>query len=553
MALTLRLVTPQGEETTRSVEGDEILIGRAPECGIVLPDASISRRHARLFARDGRWFVEDLGSRNGTAVNGVRILREVRLEAGTSIVLGGSRIEVLAVPATPWEREIEDPSSGKLTRLVSARSLLDVSMELSVPGKEPGGAACRRLAERFELLTDVHAALDRSGSLDELFGLILDRVFVHLEPEQAAIYLSVPEGGHRCAASRSVDGEAGAVLHSRSLLAEVAGRGMSALVLDAQTDSRFSEAQSLVTSGVRSLAAAPLLDPEEGPLGMIVIGSLLHRRRFEEGDLEVLTALASVAAMRIRNLRLAEEAAERRRLEEEIALARRIQEALLPDALPEVAGWSLWGRTVPSRGVSGDMFTVVEREDGRLVVLVADVSGKGIGAAFLTASLEALTALPIREGSAPGRVLRSAGHLLHQRTPPEKFATAFLAVLDPPSGALTWSNAGHLPAFVVSPDGSCRMLAATGKPLGLFPDEEYEEREDGISRGEMLVVYTDGLTEAARNGEEFGVERLAAACSEAAGEPPSVLADRIGRTLEEFAGGGVFADDRTLVILKRDR
>lgn len=206
--------------------------------------------------------------------------------------------------------------------------------------------------------------------------------------------------------------------------------------------------------------------------------------------------MALVAAMRIRNVRLAQEVAERRRLEHEVALARGIQQVLLPETLPKVEGWELFGATTPSRGASGDMFKVVERAGPELVFLVADVSGKGIGAAFLTASLEALTAVPIHDGYPPARILNNGNRLLCERTPPEKFATAFLAVLEPVTGVLTWSNAGHPPAFIVAPGGEVRRLEATGAPVALFPDSRYPERREVIASGETLICYTDGFTEA---------------------------------------------------------
>ena len=172
---------------------------------------------------------------------------------------------------------------------------------------------------------------------------------------------------------------------------QVVEERQAALVLDAQTDERFHEAMSLLDAGVRSLVAAPLLDPG-GALGLIVLGSRLTVRQFAEEDMELLASLASVAAMRIRNVHLAEEAAERKRLEQEVALAREIQVGLLPDSLPEVEGWDIVAGNIPSRGVSGDFFKVEMRHDeSEVVLMLSDVSGKGIAASLLTA-LEALSA-----------------------------------------------------------------------------------------------------------------------------------------------------------------
>ncbi len=547
MKLLLRVVTPDGVEVVRSFDQDEVVLGRASECDLAVADRSVSRRHARLFRVSGCWWVEDLGSRNGTVVDGVRVLGEAPLEEGSTIRVGGS---VISVESGSGRGSPEDPSSGKHARYVPATSLLEA---LTVKGRPAAEGADRlaRVVERLQLLNEVHQALARPWSLQELLAMILDGVFMHLRPEQGAIFLRENDGSYACVANRSERETGPATLYSRSLLREVAEKGMAALVLDARTDSRFAAARSLVTSGVRSLAAAPLLGPD-GPLGMIVVGSRLHVRQFDEEDLELLTSLASVAAMRIRNLHLAEEAAERRRLEREVALARRIQQALLPETLPEVAGWELWASTIPSRGASGDMFKVVERKGPELVFLVADVSGKGIGAALLTASLEALTAVPIQDGYSPSQILNGGNSLLCDRTPPEKFATAFLGVLNPATGVLTWCNAGHPPGLVLEREGGARRLDATGVPVGLFAEARYEEMEELIAPGEMLVLYTDGFTEAeSAEGEELGVDGLVALCRKHRHRAPEEFGAVLARELESFAGEGAFADDRTLVVARR--
>lgn len=548
MTLVLRICPPVGVEVVNRFQGDEVILGRSSECDLVVPDQSVSRQHARLFRNEGGWWVEDLNSRNGTVVDTVRITTRAPLEEGSSIRMGSSLIVVESGSdvRTPAEKE-----SDSHTQYVPAVTLLE-GLQLRRRKTDGPGATTQleELASRLELLNEVHQALAKPWALSDLLSMILDRVFEHLQPEQAAIFLREADDAYTCAASRSKTEGGAAVLYSKSLLSEVAGRGMSALVLDAQMDSRFAEAQSLLTSGVRSLAAAPLLDPD-GPLGMIVVGSRIHVRQFGENELELLTSLASVAAMRIRNLHLAEEAAERRRLAREVALARRIQEVLLPSAFPDVPGWELWGTTIPSRDASGDMFKVVELEDGRIAFLIADVSGKGIGAALLTASFEALTAVPIQDGYPPSLVLGRAGRLLCERTPVEKFATVFLGVLEPESGMLTWSNAGHPPALVLQPDGGIRRLEATGMPVGLFLGAEYEEHSERLAPGETLVLYTDGFTEVETDEGELGVEGLIELCRHHVGRPPGELAAAVAQEIEALGGEDAFSDDRTLVVARR--
>ncbi len=546
--IVLQVVSNAAGMFERRFTGEEVVVGRSSSADLSVPDPSMSRRHARLRLDGGAWRVEDLESRNGTMLNGSKIVGASPVAAGDILTVGSSRITVMSV-AEAEPAHTPDASSHTVFR--NAAELLADSSPTPLP--ERLDREVRRYAERFRLLTEIHAALGRSISLDELLELILDRAFEHLAPEDGALFLRLPDDRYVCAAHRSRrKGDTPPVI-SMQLLREVAEKGQAALVLDTTTDSRFNQAASLVSAGVRSLVAAPLLDPE-GSFGMIVLGSTFGIRQFTEEDMELLTALASVAAMRLRNVRLAEEAAERRLLEEEVALARRIQKALLPERLPEIAGWSLHGATTPSRGVSGDMFRVTLLEDGTTAsVLVADVSGKGMAASILTASLEALTAGPIAAGLGPAEVFNVASKLLFARTPPEKYATAFLAEVDTSSGTVRWANAGHNPAVVVRCHGEIETLKATGTPLGLLPVSRYEAREVALQPGEWLVVYTDGITEAeSPDEEEYGMERLLALCRAHRAEDATDMAASLGSDVERFVRGVPYADDRTLVILKRE-
>src|SRR6185312_5828578 len=389
-----------------------------------------------------------------------------------------------------------------------------------------GEAGLRRYADRLKLLNEIHQALGQSLSLDGLLGLILERALDHLRPDRGAILLKEADGELRPAAIRSITGDLAEMRFSRSLVREVTEKNMAALVLDTLTDVRFAEAPSILFSGVRSLVAAPLLGPE-GALGMIVLESRLQVRQFGEEDLELLVSLAAVAALHLRNLRLVLEAEERRRLEEELALARRIQVALLPSQLPEVAG----------------------RE---LVLMIADVSGKGMAASLLTASLQAFSAGPIEDGLPPDEICVRLSRLLFRRTPPEKFATAFLAVLETATGLLRYTNAGHNPSVIVRAGGEVEALGPTGVPLGLLPGARYRAAETTLAPGDLLVLYTDGIAEAADpDDEEYGLERIQRVCALHRKYACPALAAALEEDLETFARGVPFADDRTLVLARR--
>lgn len=396
----IHVVPADGQAFDYPFESDSVIVGRSSASDLVLADKFLSRKHARLFVQDGEMMVEDLGSRNGTLLNGSPVQEPTPVQTGDVIKLSGSVISL---------QDDETASSAPPVDLdlghTVFRDASDIMQSSSSAGTTTirGEAALRNYADRLRMMNEVHQALNESLSLDELLEMILDRVFEHLQPEQGVVFIKDSSGGIRPAAQRRVPGLESDYLYSKTLIKEVTEKGLAALVLDVASDDRFADAQSIVASGVRSLVAAPLLGPE-GSLGMIALNSRLHVRQFSEEDMELLTSLAAVAAMRIRNVALAEEAAERHRLEEELALARRIQVGLLPDELPDPEGWVIHAGNVPSRGVSGDYYQIVERgEKSELVVMVADVSGKGMGASLLTASLEALSAGPIEEGHSPWR------------------------------------------------------------------------------------------------------------------------------------------------------
>lgn len=551
LEIKLHVVPGQGPPFERIFEGASMVIGRASECDLVIEDRFLSRRHSRLFLQEGRLMVEDLGSRNGTRVNGHPIIGTKEVGIGDLLEISGSVISLRrASDPVSVLSVVEDRQPNRKTIFRKASSLLS---EASVARELEDTEALRQYAERLKLLNEVHQALASSIDHGELLELILDRVFDHLRPGHGAIFLRVGEDEYEQAAGRSIVPGRDDQYHSHSLLEEVAGKGLAALVFDIEDDDRFAAAQSLLVTSFRSLVAAPLLDPV-GSQGMIVL-SAERGRRFKEEDMELLVSLANVAALSLRNVALAEEAVERRRLGEELALGRRIQVALLPDSLPEVPGYSLFADNIPSRGVSGDYYQILERCEGQeLVLMVADVSGKGIAASLLTASLEALAAGPIEDGHPPEDVFRRISRRLFHRTPTEKYATAVLVVIDTGSGRIRFANAGHNPFLILEENGEARQLAATGPPLGLLSESTYEPAELQLAEGATLLLYTDGLTESTNpEEEEYGLGRLIEAAQTHLPLDLEALSRALSEDLRRFAEGTPIPDDLTLVMARRQR
>lgn len=540
--LRLRVTPPIGEPFEHLCEGDAVVVGRSSKADLVLSDRFLSRQHARFYREGDGWMVEDLGSRNTTLLNGRPLAVPARVGAGDLVKLSETVIAVEGLDTAPPRPKGEDSARTSSSDTIVLRSASELL-----------AAAERESAGRLKLLNEVHRALAAPLSLEELLEAILDRTFAHLGPEEAVIFLKKPHGGLERAAGRRLPSARGDFFYSRSLESEVAEKGQAALVLDAQTDERFAAAESILSSGVRSLMAAPLLD-SAGILGMIVLSSRIHVRRFAEQDLELLAALGSVAALRIRNLSLAEEGVRRRTLEKEMALAREIQLTLLPEHLPEIPGYSLIASNDASRAVSGDFYEFQGRDEGdEQVIVIADVAGKGMAASLLAASFDALLMGPIEVGHPPDLICAKISRRLFMKTPPERYVTAFIAALDPGTGRLAYTNAGHNPALLVRADGVVQRLEANGLPIGLFPVVEYGRVEVTLAPGDLLVLYTDGITEAANpDNDEFGLDRLQAVVQKHAQEPLVALAVAIETAVEVFADGTPYGDDRTLVILRRE-
>jgi len=414
----------------------------------------------------------------------------------------------------------------------------------------------RAQADHLRLLNQIHSSLSEPIDIENLLELILDRAFDTLKPDQGVIYLKQPTGKYHRAAERSVGSMANEHLESETLLKKVAGEGLTALVHGLDTDPDWQGAESMLDQGVKSLIAAPLID-SQGPLGMIAMTSQKPESPFGDRELELLVSISSIASLRIRNLLLTEDALrkslEKEQMDQELELARKIQVGLLPADMPQAEGFELHGCSMPCRHVSGDYYQVVSREDGQeLLVMLADVAGKGLGASLLTASLEALAAGPIEVGHPPVEICNRVGRRLHERTISSRFATMFIASLKSGDRSFTFANAGHCPGLLIRASGRVTRLKATGPPLGLFLQVDYREATRHLTPSDLLVLYTDGLTEAEDAEErQYGLRRLTRVCKNHRDEPLTEIARTIEREIEGFVRGHPYEDDRTLVLVRR--
>lgn len=382
-----------------------------------------------------------------------------------------------------------------------------------------------------------------------MLDLILERCFSVLAPEEGVVLLRTPAGPLEPAATRQRMGGTGPIHVSRRLIDEVAGKGKPALVMDAALDERLAGSESIIMSGVRSVVAAPLSDGD-GALGLIVLSSRAGVRQFTQHDLDLLVSLASAAALRVRNVALAEEAAERRVLERELAIAHDMQMSMLPKPMPDRPGVSVAATLKPARSVGGDLYDYWVADD-RLWFIVADVAGHGVGAALYMAVVKALFRASAHGDVSVAGVAARINREIARDNDSMLFVTAMFGTLMLATGDVTVVDAGHNPAVVVSPDGRLDSPAIPkGVALGVVEDFEFNEGRFQLAPDTTLVLYTDGATDARSTADEiFGADRLMAAIR-IANAGPAALISSVTATIDAFATGAPQEDDITLLAIK---
>jgi phosphoserine phosphatase RsbU/P len=542
-----------------------ITIGRSARNDLCIPDPFASRVHAEVRREGDEYVLQDLGSANGTLYNGATVEGVIHLRAGGRIQIGETEIifddgtynsgmgatmitdnSGTSLPeATIALASGDRTTSGLLEAIEGARTKPEEIAATSAPKIKQG--------DLLALISKVGITLLASATLNETLEQIVTLVFETVPADRCVIMMR-DEGSEelRVAVARLRDrvGEVGEIRVSRNVLDEVVIRGKSVLTSDAQHDPRFASG-TMVLQGVRAVLAVPL-GVSEKVFGIIYADSPIAEGRFTEDHLKVLTTLASVAAIRVENARLVEARLERERLERELALASEIQQRFQPTAPPQIAGYELQGISFPCYEIGGDYYDFIEREDGRLVIALGDVSGKGTAAALLMSSLHAAIHAQSASHDSLVATISAVNRYLADNIPANRFVTLFYAELDPESGALSFLNAGHNPPLIVHAAGTVEQLASGGLPLGIKPDAEYREGRTQMQPGDVLVIYSDGVTEAVSpTGEEFGPTRLYEVVSRNVEASAAGIRDRIESSLTKFAQGTSAADDITLVIVKR--
>lgn len=401
----------------------------------------------------------------------------------------------------------------------------------------------------LESLYDVGLAVAATLDLEKLSEEILLRAVSLLDARRGALYI-LHGDGYRLERTFGGDAAPWFAADNADLGAFLAGAG---------------EPPADLLPGARHLIGVPI-EIDGGPRGLLAAGDKESRRRgvgpFPAADRRTLGLFANQAAIALENARLHLQALEKERLEREMHLAADIQRRILPREAPPVPGYDLVGWNRPARQIGGDYYDLFQRQDGRLGLVVGDVSGKGMPAALMVSTLHsALHLLLDQAGFGPELFERLNRHVL-ESSASNKFITLFLAVLDPASGRLDYLNAGHNPALLLrrgpagdgtaAPPTEVEELGATGLPIGVLPGSRFQARSAILGPGDLLCIYSDGITEAESPAdEEFGTARLLALLREQRERPLGEALQALQAATGSFAAGLPQGDDQTVVLLRR--
>ncbi|HXT64916.1 MAG TPA: SpoIIE family protein phosphatase [Pyrinomonadaceae bacterium] len=540
-----------------------ITIGRSARNDLCIPDPFASRVHAEVRHEGDEYFLQDLGSANGTLYNGAIVDATIQLTRGGRIQIGETEIVFNDGPFPL--------SSGATMITEQSASMPEATIALSSADRTTSGlfqqiegalsrsqesAAHERVEQKTDLLaliSKVGVALLASVTLNETLEQIVSLVFEAVPADRCMIMMRAkddPELKVAVARLRDRQGDVGEIRISRSVLDEVVNNGKSVLTSDAQADPRFMGG-TVVLQGVRSVLAVPL-GVGENVFGIIYADSPIADGRFTEDHLKVLTTLSSVAAIRVENARLTEEQFERERLERELQVASEIQQRFQPTSAPVLEGYELQGISFPCYEIGGDYYDFIHRANGNLIVALGDVSGKGTAAALLMSSLHAAVHAQFDTHKSIAETISAVNRYLVESIPANRFVTLFYADLNPKNGEIAFLNAGHNPPLIVRTGGTMEQLAAGGLPLGIMAEADFREGRTKLNPGDVLVIYSDGVSEAVSpSGEEFGPTRLYEAVARNLDASAAGIRDRIESALTKFSQGTPAGDDITMVIVKR--
>ncbi len=542
-----KIVILRGPELGRQfpLEKDRNTLGRNVDCAIPLAGKQISRQHALVHQRDGKYYLEDLGSANGTFMNGERMSPGVSVNLTDQDTFQiGPYLFALRL-STPASAVVEEPS------LVVRETVSAMSPSQTLFSQDP--------ATKLQVVLEINQQLARTLEIEPLLEKVVEQL-MKLFSQSDRVMVILCEGDQlliRAQRFRRL-GDKPAKQFSRTIVRRALDEGIGIISEDIQSDKRFQASHTIMSLDMHSVICVPMITQDKRRLGVIQVDRSCKGFGFKVDDLHLLTAVAMEVSIVLDNAALHVEKLREQRLLQELALAHDIQEGYLPDELEGFpnADFEIFGRVYPARQVAGDFYDFVKTPTGRLAFFIGDVSGKGMPAALYMIAVRTLCRHLAKETHRPAQLLAKLNIELVEDNPSCMFVTLAHGVYDPATGQVIFASAGHPLPYLRKADGSIDPVALKpGRLLGYGGDARpCTEAELTLEPGDTLFFYTDGFFEAREHRQRamFGLDRVRAVLQNCGpnhtlAECTSVAKDAIDR----FTEMKELQDDLTLLVLRR--
>ena len=547
----------KGEEIIVPLKNDKISIGRSEDNDIPVLDPFCSGHHALIYPSEKGYVVRDNGSKNGTFLNGKKIQSETKLEKGDEILIGSTRIIFGKELSTNVEvMETASPTTNVNTIInvedVLRKTDIDTTMKATFATVEMEKVKSEHKV--LSVMSEVSKALILHKPISELLDNIMDLICENLPMDRGILMLKEGNPAQFIPKVVRINNDSlknKKIQVSQSIINMAVSKNSSVLTSDAQADSRFRAQESIIKFNIHSAMCVPLWNDKE-IIGIIYSDRISLIEQFSDEDLKLLTLLSNLAAIKIENAKLIEQSIEKEKMERELALAAKIQEGLLPKESPECKNFEIAGSNIPCYQVGGDYYDFITIDPSHLGIVIADVSGKGVGASLLMASLRAALHSEVYPQYKIEKMAVKLNDFVHRSSSPNSFITFFYCELNKKTCKLKYINAGHNPPLVINKKGKLHRLESCGLCLGMFPSIEYEVKDLALDVGDMAVLFTDGITESRnKDNKEFDEERLIKLLRKFSKLPAQKLLEKISEGVDSFISGADRMDDMTLVIIKR--
>jgi len=555
-----RLVLLQDGQAKAFELGDkDLFIGRLPECDVQLVSNMVSRKHARVYRQGSDYLIEDLGSGNGTFVNGQKLAGPHHLKSNDRLKFGPVlvRFENDSAPGggLPIPRPHEQGGGMTVVQIQEDQdrptSTILGSLD-SVGGFNLEGKPQEKLRAVLELSRSLAGTLE----VEKLLPKILDSLFqIFPSADRGCILLKDQRTGEMVtrAMRHRREGEDASVKLSRTIVNSVLNQKKAILSADATSDSRFDASESISALTIRSMMCVPMLDLQGEPVGIINIDTQNPLTQFKSEDLDIMMTVAGQAALSYETAKLLQSYVQKQKQDSEMDIARNVQHALLPDSLPDIHGYQFFASYDSAQAVGGDYYDIIPTKDGRIWLAFGDVAGKGVPASLVMSRMSSV----VRSVSefvvdAAEAVARINDHMCAKAVE-GRFVTFVLIILDLHQHRMSIVNAGHMPPMIRKADRSIEECgeAQVGLPIGVMEGFPFEMVERDIAPGETIVIYTDGVSEAMNpKGDLYGMERLRGFVGNGA-DSPADLGISIREDVRKFANGREQNDDITLMVFGR--